>query len=72
MPSKSYIKMNANDALGRVEIYDAASFGFDKVTYNARFSFNIGSGIPPIDLPCKYDLRSDRLYVDTKEAPNNV
>jgi len=68
---KSYKLLNNNDILGRIEIYDAASHGFDKATYEARFNFMIGSSIPSITLPCTYDARSDRLIVDSKEAPNN-
>jgi hypothetical protein len=68
---KEYKFLNNNDILGRIEIYDAASHGFDKATYEANFNFFIGSKIPNIILPCTYDARSDRLIVDSKEAPNN-
>ena len=70
-PMKEFKFINNNDILGRIEIYDAASFGFHDVTYEATFNFNIGSSIPPIKLPCVYDERTDRLTVDSKEAPDH-
>ena len=63
--------LNNNDILGRIEIYDAATHGFDKATYEATFYFFVGSSIPFIKLPCTYDAKSDRLIVDSKEAPNH-
>lgn len=54
-PTKEYTHLNNNDILGRIEIYDAAAHGFDKLTYEATFNFFIGSGIPRIVLPCTYD-----------------
>jgi len=67
----SIIYLNGNDEIGRIEIYDAAAHVGTDAVYEATFNFHIGASKPFIKLPCTYDVRSDRLIVDTKEAPKS-